>query len=148
MIQIVDHVIDLDEILRSVQDPSAGATALFVGTARNETDGKKVLALEYEAHAQMATALMEKIAAQAGSTWRVTHISMIHRIGRVEIGEASVAVAVSSPHRREAFEACRYCIDTLKRDVPIWKKEYFAGGAVWSEGESRKSASPQPPGNQ
>jgi len=108
-----------------------GAVCLFVGVVRDHNGGRRVLHLEYEAYEEMALPLMEKIAAEARERWRVTDVRIVHRLGRLEIGEASVAVAVASPHRGEAFEACRYAIDTLKATVPIWKKEFYADGAVW-----------------
>lgn len=114
--------------------PADGALALFVGVVRNENAGRPVLHLEYEAYEEMAVAEMERIEAEARRRWPVTDVRMIHRLGRMEIGEASVAVAVASPHRGDAFEACRFAIDTLKQTVPIWKKEFYADGAVWLEG--------------
>ena len=108
-----------------------GAACTFVGVVRDHNAGRAVTHLEYEAFEEMALPLMEEIAAEALRRWPVTSVSIVHRLGRLEIGEASVAVAVFSPHRAEAFEACRYAIDTLKATVPIWKKEFFAGGAVW-----------------
>ena len=108
-----------------------GALCLFVGVVRNQNGGRPVVRLEYEAYEEMALPLMEKIAADARQRWSLTEIHIVHRLGRLEIGDASVAVAVASPHRREAFEACRYAIDTLKRTVPVWKKEHFEDGEVW-----------------
>src|SRR6059036_3081340 len=93
-------------------------------------EGRRVLRLEYEAYEEMALPLMERIAAECRERWRVTDVGIIHRLGPLAIGEASVAVAVASPHRREAFEACRYAIDTLKATVPIWKKEFYVDGAA------------------
>ncbi len=111
-----------------------GALALFVGVVRDENEGRAVLRLEYEAYEEMALSEMEAIEREARRRWPITQIRIVHRLGRMEIGEASVAVAVASPHRDEAFEACRFAIDTLKRSVPIWKKEFYADGAVWLEG--------------
>ena len=113
--------------------PADGAHCTFVGVVRDHNAGRAVLYLEYEAFEEMALPLMEEIAAEAGRRWPVTAITIVHRLGRLEIGEASVAVAVVSPHRAEAFAACRYAIDTLKATVPIWKKEFYADGAVWLE---------------
>ena len=131
MIEIVHTPIDVGGILKSVEDPAAGGTALFVGTTRDHSDGKKVLALEYEAYVPMALKLMHRIVSDVKAKWEVHKISMVHRTGRLEVGEASVAIAVSTSHRAEAFEACRYAIDTLKTEVPIWKKEFFENGEVW-----------------
>jgi len=114
--------------------PADGALCTFVGVVRGENAGRAVLYLEYEAFEEMALPLMEEIAAEARRRWPVTAITIVHRLGRLEIGEASVAVAVVSPHRAEAFAACRYAIDTLKATVPIWKREFYADGAVWLDG--------------
>jgi molybdopterin synthase catalytic subunit len=114
--------------------PADGALCLFLGVVRNENAGRPVLHLEYEAYDEMALGMMEDIAARAAARWPVGEVRVVHRLGRLEIGEASVAVAVASPHRGEAFEACRFVIDTLKATVPIWKKEFYADGAVWLEG--------------
>ena len=111
-----------------------GALCLFVGVVRNENGGRPVRYLEYEAYEEMALPVMEEIEAEVRARWPVTGVRLVHRLGRIEIGEASVAVAVSSPHRGEAFAACRYAIDTLKAKVPIWKKEFYAGGEAWLEG--------------
>ena len=111
-----------------------GALALFVGVVRNENSGRPVLCLEYEAYEEMALSEMQAIDREVRRRWPITEIRIVHRLGRMEIGEASVAVAVASPHRDEAFEACRFAIDTLKKTVPIWKKEFYADGAVWLEG--------------
>ena len=108
-----------------------GAVCLFLGVVRNENGGRAVRHLEYEAYEEMALPLMEEIAAEARRRWAVTAVRIVHRLGPLQIGEASVAVAVTAPHRGPAFEACRYAIDTLKATVPIWKKEFYADGAVW-----------------
>jgi molybdopterin synthase catalytic subunit len=118
----------------SAVSPEDGALALFVGVVRNHNAGRPVLHLEYEGYEEMALSEMETIAAEARSRFSVSDVQIVHRLGRMEIGEASVAVAVSSPHRAQAFEACRFAIDTLKRRVPIWKKEFYADGQVWLEG--------------
>ena len=114
--------------------PADGAVCLFLGVVRNENGGRPVRHLEYEAYEEMARPLMEEIAAEARRRWPVTDVRIVHRLGRMEIGEASVAIAVAAPHRGAAFDACRYAIDTLKATVPIWKKEFYADGAVWLEG--------------
>jgi len=114
--------------------PTDGALALFVGVVRNENQGRPVLRLEYEAYEEMALEVLREVAAEARRRWRVSAVRLVHRIGRLEIGEASVAVAVAAPHRAEAFGACRFAIDTLKARAPIWKREFYADGAVWLEG--------------
>jgi molybdopterin synthase catalytic subunit len=131
MIKIVRGPIDLDEVLDSVKSPKAGAIDVFIGTTRNHSDGREVLFLEYEAYEPMAVKLMEAIGAEARRRWAIDRFAIVHRVGRVEVGDASVVIAVSAAHRREAFEACRYVIDALKRDIPIWKKEAFSDGEVW-----------------
>lgn len=115
--------------------PRDGALCLFVGVVREENAGRRVLWLEYEAYEEMAAALMAQIADEARARWPVSDVRLLHRLGRLEIGEASVAVAVSAPHRAEAFAACRYAIDALKASVPIWKKEFYADGSAWLDGQ-------------
>lgn len=134
--QLVRQPINAREIAESVKAPEDGAVVVFDGFVRNSFKGKKTLYLEYEAYEPMAYAKMREIGAQIHARFPIHRLSIFHRLGRLEIGETSVLIAVSSAHRREAFEACRYAIDTLKRAVPIWKKEYFVGGAVWAEGKT------------
>jgi molybdopterin synthase catalytic subunit len=131
MIKIVRVPIDLDEVLGSVKSPEAGAIDVFIGTTRNHSNSREVLSLEYEAYEPMAMKLMEAIGAEVRRRWGVNRLAIVHRVGRVEVGDASVVIAVSAVHRREAFEACRYTIDALKRDIPIWKKEVYSDGEVW-----------------
>ena len=137
VIALIREPIDIAAL--GVPTPADGAACTFVGVVRDENAGRAVRYLEYEAFEQMALPLMEEIAAEARRRWPITAITIVHRLGRLEIGEASVAVAVVSPHRAEAFEACRYAIDTLKATVPIWKKEFYADGAVWIDGPSPAS---------
>jgi molybdopterin synthase catalytic subunit len=132
LVRLVREPIDLAGLTPA--NPCDGALCLFVGVVREENEGRRVSYLEYEAYEEMALPLMAEIAAEAHRRWPVTDVRLVHRLGRLEIGEPSVAVAVVSPHRREAFEACRYAIDTLKARVPIWKKEHYADGALWLEG--------------
>jgi molybdopterin synthase catalytic subunit len=124
----------LDVAALAAATPADGAVCLFVGVVRNENAGRPVLRLEYEAYEEMALPLMREIAAEARRAHPVTEIRLVHRLGRLEVGEASVVVAVCSPHRKEAFAACRYAIDALKSRVPIWKKELYADGSAWLEG--------------
>ena len=131
-VRLVREPIDLASLTGTT--PADGAFCLFVGVVRNENRGRPVLRLEYEAYEEMALPLMEEIAAEAGRLFPVTGVGLVHRLGRIEVGEASVAVAVSSPHRAEAFAACRFAIDTLKARVPIWKKEFYADGSAWLDG--------------
>jgi molybdopterin synthase catalytic subunit len=132
MARLVREPIDLAALHATT--PRDGALCVFAGVVRNENAGRPVLRLEYEAFEEMALGLMGEIEEEVRRRWPVTGISLVHRLGPMEIGEASVAVAVISPHRAEAFAACRYAIDTLKATVPIWKKEFYADGAVWLEG--------------
>lgn len=123
--------VDIEALERAVADPSAGATVTFAGTTRNGNAGRRVLRLEYEAYEPMALSEMRKLAREAGERFKILRIAIQHRIGFVDIGETSVAIAVSAAHRAEAFDACRFAIDRLKEVVPVWKKEYFEGGEVW-----------------
>ena len=123
------------EIVASLKAPEDGAVVVFDGIVRNHSGGRATLYLDYEAYEPMALAKMREIGAEIRGKFPIHRIAMLHRLGRLEIGETSVFIAISSPHRRAAFDACRFAIDTLKRTVPIWKKEYFADGAVWAEGE-------------
>jgi MoaE-MoaD fusion protein len=134
-IQIIRAKISTETIVASLKAAGDGAVAVFEGIVRNHSRGKTTLYLEYEAYEPMALAKMREIAAHAHGTFAIDRLAMVHRLGRLEIGETSVLIAVSAAHRAAAFDACRYGIDTLKRLVPIWKKEYFSDGAVWSEGE-------------
>lgn len=118
-------------------DPRDGALCLFVGVVRNENGGRAVRYLEYEAYEEMALPLMQQIADETRRDFDVTAVELVHRLGRLEIGEPSVAVAVTAPHRDAAFRACRHAIDALKARVPIWKKEYYADGADWLANENR-----------
>jgi len=128
----------LDEQVRAAED---GAIVTFDGCVRNHSHGRRTLYLEYEAYEPMALEKMREIGGQLHEKFAIDRIAMVHRLGRLEIGETSVFIAVSAAHRASAFEACRWAIDTLKRTVPIWKKEFFEDGAVWADGEL-----PPPPG--
>ena len=132
---IVREKIDVKEIADSIKHPQDGATAIFEGIVRNHTRGRRTLYLDYEAYESMALNEMEKLAQAALENFKVRDVRLVHRLGRLEIGETSVLVAVASAHRGPAFDACRWLIDTLKKTVPIWKKEYFEDGAVWADGE-------------
>jgi MoaE-MoaD fusion protein len=130
--RVVETALSPDALAAAVDEPAAGGIVLFAGVVRNETGGRPVKFLEYEGHAPMAEAKMREIGEGLRARWpSVKRVAMLHRVGRLEIGEASVLIAVSAAHRQEAFEACRYAIDTLKRTVPVWKKEHFEDGEVW-----------------
>jgi len=130
--RIVEEPLSPDAVAGSVGNPAAGGIVIFSGVVRNEKDGRPVKYLEYEAHAPMAEAKLREIGAEVRRRWpSVKAVAILHRIGRLEICESSVLIAVSAAHRREAFEACHYAIDTLKQMVPVWKKEHFEDGEVW-----------------
>jgi len=132
LIQVTSEPLSERALTAAVEDPGAGAIALFSGVVRDQTGGRRVKFLEYEAHASMAEAKMREIAMAVRARWpHVRRIALVHRVGRLDIGESSVMIAVSSPHRQHAFEACHFAIDTLKETVPVWKKEYFEDGEVW-----------------
>ncbi|PSB09001.1 molybdopterin synthase [filamentous cyanobacterium CCP1] len=123
--------LSLEEVYALADDPANGAVVVMSGMVRNQTDGQPVVALEYQAYEPMAIEVFKQIAAQIRQTWTdVTHVIIHHRVGKLQIGEISVLVAVGCPHRTEAFEACKYAIDTLKHNAPIWKKEHWADGST------------------
>ena len=132
---IIRDAIDTSRILADIKRGEDGAAVVFEGVVRNQTRGRKTLYLDYEAYEEMALQQMEGLAEQALKEFQVRDVALVHRLGRLEIGETSVFVVAVSAHRAAAFEACRWLIDTLKRSVPIWKKEYFEDGAVWADGE-------------
>jgi molybdopterin synthase catalytic subunit len=133
--QLVREPIDMAALARHVRAPEDGATVTFDGFVRNQSRNRPTLFLDYEAYESMALAKMREIGAQLHEKYRIHRVAMVHRLGRLQIGETSVFIVVSAPHRAAAFDACRFAIDTLKRTVPIWKKEYFEDGAVWADGE-------------
>jgi molybdopterin synthase catalytic subunit len=127
--------IDLAALVRDVRAGQDGAIVTFDGFVRNESRGRLTLYLDYEAYEPMALSKMREIGQLVHEKFSIHRLAIVHRLGRLEIGETSVFIAVSAPHRAAAFDACRFAIDTLKRTVPIWKKEYFEDGAVWADGE-------------
>ena len=127
--------IDINAAIRQVRAEQDGAIVTFDGFVRNESHGRRTLYLEYEAYESMAMAKMREIGEQIHKTYAIHRVAMLHRLGHLDVGETSVFIAVSAPHRAAAFDACRFAIDTLKRAVPIWKKEFFEDGAVWADGE-------------
>jgi len=135
LILLVHEPIDADALIHHVRTSADGAIVTFDGCVRNQSHGRRTLYLDYEAYESMALAKMREIAGEAHANFPIDRVAIAHRLGRLEIGETSVFIAVSAPHRAAAFDACRFAIDTLKRSVPIWKKEYFEGGAVWADGE-------------
>ena len=133
--ELVRKPIEITALTRHVRAPEDGAIVTFDGFVRNQSHNRATLNLDYEAYESMALAKMREIGAQLHEKYSIHRVAMVHRLGRLEIGDTSVFIAVSAPHRAAAFDACRFAIDTLKRTVPIWKKEYFADGAVWADGE-------------
>jgi len=130
MIRLTSDPIDYAELTESVRSTASGAVVLFLGTVREMTDGRQTLALDYEAYRPMAETKLQELETDARTRWPIDQIAIVHRTGRLELGEVSVAVAVSGPHRHEAFEAARFLIDTLKATVPIWKKENWNDGST------------------
>jgi molybdopterin synthase catalytic subunit len=131
MFRVTDKAIDLQELVNFVSDPEAGAIVTFIGTTRNNNEGRKVIALDYEAYPEMAEKELARIGAEARAKWPIGRMAIVHRLGPVQITEASVIIAVASPHRDAAFAACRFAIEEIKKTVPIWKKEVYEGGEVW-----------------
>ena len=131
MIYITENEIDTNSLIEYVQVDEAGGIDIFIGTVRNKTADKKVVRLEYEAYDKMALKEMESIAKEAVAKWKVIKYAVVHRKGILQIGDAAVVIAVATPHRQAAFEACKYIIDTIKERVPIWKKEIYEDGEVW-----------------
>jgi MoaE-MoaD fusion protein len=134
-VELARQPIDTSAIVASLKRPEDGAAVVFEGVVRNHTRNRRTLYLDYEAYEEMALRQMEQLASRALSDFQVRDVAIIHRLGRLEIGETSVLIVVAAAHRAAAFDACRWLIDTLKRTVPIWKKEYFEDGAVWADGE-------------
>ncbi len=130
-IQLLERPLSLSECSDYVATNEVGGSTVFIGTVRDQTKGKRVIRLDFEAYAPMALSEMRKIAAQACERWPVKKMVIHHRTGSLEVGEIAVIIAVSAAHRKATFEACQYAIDTLKERVPIWKKEIFEDGEVW-----------------
>lgn len=131
LIHITSEKLDPQACLETISYPECGGIVSFVGTVRNQTKGKPVLKLEFEAYEKMALKEMHKIADQAKIKFQVEEVLIHHRTGLLKVGEEAVVIVVAAPHRKAAFQACEYCIDTLKETVPIWKKEFFEDGEVW-----------------
>jgi molybdopterin synthase catalytic subunit len=140
LIRITHDPLDPQALVEHVRRDESGAVALFLGVVRNNNLGRRVLHLEYDAYPEMAEKKLRQIAEEMASRWPITNIAIAHRIGRLEIGETSLLVAVSSPHRKEAFEACHETVNRIKEVVPIWKKEFWEGGETWIEGEKEAKA--------
>ncbi len=134
MSKLISQTIDARAVIQEVERPAAGAILTFAGTVRNHHLGREVTGIEYHAYEEMAVKELDRIEAAAREKWPGIEIEIVHRIGFLEIGEASVLIAVATAHRKEGFEALRYAIDTIKEDVPIWKKEMYTDGHAWIEG--------------
>jgi molybdopterin synthase catalytic subunit/molybdopterin converting factor small subunit len=133
--RLVRERIDAERIVAAIKQPSDGAVCVFDGIVRDNSRGRRTLYLIYETYEAMAARQLETLAAEAEARFPIREVAIVHRLGRLEIGETSVLIAVAAAHRGPAFDACRWIIDTLKKTVPIWKKEHFADGAVWADGE-------------
>jgi molybdopterin synthase catalytic subunit len=142
LFEVKSGPLDPQRVVDHVRTDEAGAVALFYGVVRDNNLGRRVLYLEYDAYPEMATKVMRQIADEIKARWPITDVAIQHRTGRLEIGETSLLVAVSSPHRKEAFDACHALVDRFKEVVPIWKKEVFEGGEEWIEGDKPTEAVP------
>lgn len=134
--RVTDEPLDTTEIERFVSTPGAGAVVTFVGTVRNVARGRSVLRLDYEAYAPAAEKMLARIGDEMFARWEISQVAIVHRTGTLAIGEASVVIGVSSPHRAAAFEACHHAIERIKEIVPIWKKEWYEGGSTWIGSEA------------
>jgi molybdopterin synthase catalytic subunit len=134
-IEILDHTLPIAEVMAEIKTGPDGAVCTFDGIVRDNTRGRRTLYLDYEAYREMALAQMRGLADEALQKFPIRDVALLHRLGRIDVGESSVLIVVASAHRGAAFDACRWLIDTLKRQVPIWKKETFIDGAVWADGE-------------
>jgi molybdopterin synthase catalytic subunit len=135
LVELTRERIDAGSIVTAMKAGEDGAAVVFDGIVRNNTRGRQTLFLDYEAYDSMALQQMRALAAQAMGDFSIRDVALVHRLGKLEVGETSVLIVVSSAHRAAAFDACRWLIDTLKKTVPIWKKEHFADGAVWADGD-------------
>jgi molybdopterin synthase catalytic subunit len=135
LFEVTSQPLDPERLRQHVRKDESGAVILFFGDVRNNSRGRQVLHLEYDAYPEMAEGMMRKLADEVMERWPLTDVAIQHRTGRLEIGETSLLIAVASPHRKEAFEACHHLVNRFKQVVPIWKKEVWEGGEVWIEGE-------------
>jgi len=143
LFRLVREPIDAAPLVERVKAPEDGAVATFQGVARNHSRGRRTLYLEYEAYESMALEKMRELASEMRQRFSIHRVAMAHRLGRIEIGETSVFIAVSAAHRAAALDACRWAIDALKKTVPVWKKEFFEDGAAWAEGEIPEFPAPR-----
>lgn len=131
MFRVTTEPLNLQELVDFVTDPEAGAIGTFIGTTRNNNEGRRVIALDYDAYPEMAEKELTRLGEEARKRWQICRMAIIHRIGPVQITEPSVMIAVSAAHREATFAACRFAIEEIKRTVPIWKKEVYEGGEIW-----------------
>ena len=131
MFRVTTEPLNLQELVDFVKDPEAGAITTFIGTTRNNNEGRRVIALDYDAYPEMAAKELTRLGEEARKRWQICRMAIVHRIGPVQITEPSVMIAVSAAHREAAFAACRFAIEEIKRTVPIWKKEVYEGGEIW-----------------
>jgi molybdopterin synthase catalytic subunit len=134
MFEVTRDKLDPQLLIDFVRKDESGAVVLFHGAVRGWSEGRRVLSLEYDAYVPMAVKEMQRIGDELRARWQITEVAMCHRIGRLEVGETCLIVAVSAPHRQDAFAACHYAVDRLKETVPVWKKEVWEGGETWVEG--------------
>jgi molybdopterin synthase catalytic subunit len=134
LIKLQSEPIEVADLVAAVASPGAGAVSLFLGTVRDSNRGRRVVALEYQAYDAMALREMVGVAQEAGKRFEASRAALVHRTGRLEVGEVAVGIAVAAPHRKQSIEACRFIIDELKKRVPIWKKEFYEDGGLWLEG--------------
>ena len=142
MIELLSDGLSVDACLRAVRSAGCGGIVTFIGCVRGTSDGKRVTFLEYEAYEPMAVEKLQQVVDEAKARWPVRAISIQHRLGRLDVGDDAVIIAVACPHRAEAFAACRYVIDRIKEIVPIWKKEHGTDGAVWVGGPTEVAIHP------
>jgi molybdopterin synthase catalytic subunit len=131
MFRVTQEPLNLQALVDYVTDPEAGAIVTFIGTTRNHNEGRRVISLDYEAYPEMAERELKRLGEEAKRRWSIQRMAIVHRVGRVEISEPSVVIAVAAAHRDDAFQACRFAIEEIKKSVPIWKKEVYEGGEVW-----------------
>lgn len=131
MFRVTQEPLNLQALVDYVTDPEAGAIVTFIGTTRNHNEGRRVISLDYEAYPEMAERELKRLGEEAKRRWSIQRMAIVHRVGRVEITEPSVVIAVAAAHRDDAFQACRFAIEEIKKSVPIWKKEVYEGGEVW-----------------
>jgi molybdopterin synthase catalytic subunit len=143
MFRVIRDTINVQELVDSVADCHAGAIVTFVGTTRDHNEGREVIGLDYEAYPEMAEKELARLGGEVKKRWHVEGVAIVHRLGPVPIGQASVVIAVAAAHREDAFEACRFVIEEIKKTVPIWKKEIFEGGEIWIGTQSGQRLNPK-----